>query len=194
MLGAADPLPFRPQRILIAGTSGAGKPTLARRIAELAGLPYTELDSLYHGPGWTPRPESVDEVTALAHGTAGVSEWQYAAVRDLLAARADLLVWLDLPFWRAVLPRVVRRTWQRRGGRELLWNGNAEAPFASILADRDHIVRWAIRTRRTTARLLADRADEPEFPVIVRLRTVAEVEAWLAGPFAEMFDTPTRRA
>ena len=42
-----------------------------------------------------PRPEFVAEVTAFAATDAWVTEWQYSAVRALLLARADLLVWLD---------------------------------------------------------------------------------------------------
>ena len=46
-----------PRRILVAGTSGSGKSTLAVQIAEVGGQPYVEIDALFHGPGWTPRPE-----------------------------------------------------------------------------------------------------------------------------------------
>jgi adenylate kinase family enzyme len=49
LLGAGDPLPSRPQRVLVAGTNGAGKTTLAGAVAEALGHPYVELDSLHHG-------------------------------------------------------------------------------------------------------------------------------------------------
>jgi len=60
-----DPLPRRSQRILIAGVSGTGKTTLARRIAPIARAPHTEIDGLYHGPDWVPRAEFLDDVRAL---------------------------------------------------------------------------------------------------------------------------------
>lgn len=97
MLGPGDALPSRPQRVLVAGTSGAGKTTVARAVAEALGCPHVELDALHHGPGWTPRAEFEDDVRRFAASDAWASEWQYAAVRELLLARADLLVWLDLP-------------------------------------------------------------------------------------------------
>ena len=96
LLGAADPLPRRPERVLVAGTSGAGKTTLARAVAEVLRCPYVELDSLHHGPGWTERPEFEADVNRVVVGASWVSEWQYTAVRQLLLARADLLVRLDL--------------------------------------------------------------------------------------------------
>ena len=181
VLGAGDPLPRRPQRVLVAGTSGAGKTTLARAAAGLLGCPHVELDSLHHGPGWTKRPEFEDDVGRVVAGASWVSEWQYSAVRETLLARADLLVWLDLPR-RVVMSRVVRRTVRRRIRREVLWNGNTEPSLRTFLTDRDHIVRWAWRTHAATAaRVGAAGATRPEL-VVVRLRTPAQVAAWVEGP------------
>jgi adenylate kinase family enzyme len=179
LLGGGDPLPSRPQRLLVAGTSGAGKTTLARAVAEVLGHPHVELDSLHHGPGWTKRSQFEDDVRRLAAGDTWVSEWQYAAVRELLLARADCLVWLDLSR-RVVMTRVIRRTLSRRIHRTVLWNGNVEPPFRTFLTDRDHIVRWAWRTHaHTEERVLAALAARPDLTV-VRLRSAAEVTGWLA--------------
>ena len=70
-----DPLPVLPRRILVTGTSGAGKTTLARALSVRLGVPHTDIDGLYHGPGWVPRPEFVAEATALAAGAEWVTEW-----------------------------------------------------------------------------------------------------------------------
>ncbi|MEK8226669.1 hypothetical protein NKG05_12095 [Oerskovia sp. M15] len=43
-----------PRRILVAGISGSGKTTLCRRIAARLEIAHTEIDALFHGPGWTP--------------------------------------------------------------------------------------------------------------------------------------------
>ncbi|MFL6095002.1 MAG: AAA family ATPase, partial [Blastococcus sp.] len=50
-------LPAGVQRVLVAGSSGWGKTTMAAALAGVLGLPFTEIDALQHGPGWTPRPE-----------------------------------------------------------------------------------------------------------------------------------------
>ena len=181
LLGAADPLPRRPDRVLVAGTSGAGKTTLARAVAALLDSPCVELDALHHGPGWTERPEFEDDVRRMVAGDRWVTEWQYSAMRDALLARADLLVWLDLPR-RVVMARVVRRTLRRRIRREVLWNGNVEPPLRTFLTDRDHIVRWAWRTHaRTRDRVTAAAANRPDL-VVVRLTSRAQVSAWGDGP------------
>lgn len=181
LLGPTDPLPYRPRRLLVAGTSGSGKTTLARRIAAALDVPRTELDALHHGPGWTPRPEFADDVARMVAQPTWVTEWQYTAVRELLLDRADCLVWLDLRRV-LVLRRVVRRTVRRRVRREVLWNGNLEPPLHTFLTHRDHIVRWTWRTHvRTAERVAEARGRRPDLPV-VRLTGAAAVDAWVDGP------------
>ena len=176
-----DPLPARPRRILVAGTSGAGKTTVAAALSARLGVPHTDIDGLHHGPGWVPRPEFEADVAALVAAEEWVTEWQYSRVRPLLLARADLLVWLDLSRAR-VMSQVVRRTLRRRVRRIELWNGNLEPPLRTILTDRDHIVRWAWRTHPTTAARVRTVVASKEAPVVVRLRTRREVRGWLDGP------------
>ena len=171
-------MPGRPQRVVVAGVSGSGKSTLAARIGELLDLPYTEMDALHHGPGWTPRASFADEVAALVAGDRWVTEWQYEQARPLLTARADLLVWLDLPT-PLVLSRVVRRTVRRRLRREVLWNGNQEGPLHAFFTDPDHIVRWSWRTRHLyDERVPAVAAERPDLPIVC-LRSRREADRWL---------------
>jgi adenylate kinase family enzyme len=185
MLSAGSPLPHRPRRIAVAGVSGSGKTTLAARIAAVTGAPHIEIDGLYHGADWVPRTEFLTDVTAFVQRDAWTTEWQYSPARPLLSARADLLVWLDVPFLRVTLPRVIHRTLRRRLRRERLWNGNVEPALHTFFSDPEHIVRWAISTRHTyLERVPPLEAQHPQL-VIVRLRTPREVEAWLAGPLRD---------
>lgn len=181
VLGSSDPLPAGCRRVLVAGASGSGKTTLARRIGQAWSLPHTEIDGLYHGPNWTPRSSFARDVGELVAGESWVTEWQYRQVRDMLASRAQLMVWLDLP--RATIMRqVTARTLRRRIRRQVLWNGNVEQGLWRILVDREHIIRWAWTSYPTTGTRVAQvRAAYPELP-IVRLTSRAEVDAWLAGP------------
>src|SRR5690349_8719035 len=125
------------RRVSVVGNSGSGKSTLARRVAERLGVPYVELDAIHHLPGWTPiDPDEfrakVDEITAA---DTWVVDGNYRAlvVEGPVWARADTVVWLDLP--RAVVMRqVIGRTLRRSITREELWNGNRE-PLGNF-------VRW----------------------------------------------------
>ncbi|HEX4190448.1 MAG TPA: AAA family ATPase [Marmoricola sp.] len=177
LLGPEDPLPGPLLRVLVSGSSGAGKSTLARLVAADLGLPYVELDGLYHGPGWTPRIEFLDDVSTLANGERWITEWQYTDARPILLPRCDLLVQLDTPRLTA-LRRVTRRTLSRRFRRTELWNGNREGPLWHIVHDREHIIRWSWSTHHRAAERIAQvLIERPELPV-VRLRP-REVAAWL---------------
>lgn len=100
------------QRILVIGSPGAGKSTLASRLAERLGLPLIHLDREYFGPGWTTptKPEWRAQVTALAARPAWIMEGNYASTFDIRVPRATAIVWLDLPrrqclgsaLWRVV--------------------------------------------------------------------------------------------
>jgi adenylate kinase family enzyme len=189
MLGATDPLPHRPNRVLVAGTSGSGKTALAARIAEALAMPHVEIDALFHGPGWRRRPSFLDDVQAFSAKPAWVTEWQYGSARAHLAERADLVIWLDLP--RAtVMRQVVRRTLKRRLRRERLWNGNVEPPLRTFFTDSEHIVRWAWTTHHESAArvsaLLRDRPDR----VVVRLRSHHEADGWMHGPLRHSLGPP----
>ncbi len=164
------------QRVLIAGSSGAGKSTLAAELARRLRLPYTELDSLFHGPGWVPRPEFLDDVRTVVAGDRWVSELQYEAARPLLLARADTLIWLDFPR-RTVMHRVLRRSLRRALLRELTFNGNTEG-FRNWL-DPGHPVRWAWSNQALArARVLAAIEQRPDLTVI-RLGSPGQVRRWL---------------
>lgn len=178
MLTSRDPLPFRPRRVLVAGTSGSGKTTLAGRIGAVLDLPHTEIDALFHGPGWTPRPEFMDDVHALVAGDRWVTEWQYTPARPLLVQHADLLVWNDLPY-RITFRRVVRRTLRRRLRHESLWNGNVEPPLRTFVTDPEHIVRWSLSTRHKLDERVPEALATNPHLVGVRLRSPGEVDAWL---------------
>jgi len=53
-------------RVVVVGTSCSGKTTLARRLARILATDHVELDSLYWGPEWTPRPDFIQNVLAIA--------------------------------------------------------------------------------------------------------------------------------
>jgi adenylate kinase family enzyme len=51
------------QRIVVVGTTGSGKTTMAGQLAGRLGYPHVEQDALNWGPDWTMRPN--EEFLAL---------------------------------------------------------------------------------------------------------------------------------
>ncbi|MEV0127769.1 shikimate kinase [Dactylosporangium sp. NPDC050688] len=133
------------RRVSVVGNSGSGKTTLGRAVAARLGVPFVELDAIYHQPGWT--PIGVEEfrrtVAELAGGDGWVIDGNYGAVRDLVWARADTVVWFDLPR-RTVVRQVLWRTVRRGVTRQELWNGNREHLTSLLRLDPQRsLLRWA---------------------------------------------------
>ena len=163
------------RRVSVVGTSGAGKSTFAFALAGVLGVPWVELDSVYHQADWTPLPVSEfrSRVLAVASGPCWVIDGSYSAVRDLVWARADTVVWLDLPR-RTVMRRLIWRTLRRVAGRVELWNGNRER-WRNVFTwdDQESVIAWAWKThgsrRERYAAALADPANR--HLRLVRLRS-----------------------
>jgi len=168
-------------RISVHGVSGSGKSTPGRALAERLGVPYVELDALHHGPGWT--EATADELRARVRPWVDQERWvidgnYQRKLGDLVVARADTIVWLDLPV-RVWFARLARRTFVRMLTREELWNGNREQ-FRFLFTERPNIFGWAWRSHRRNRRELEAWAAGHQNVRLVRLRSVRAVARWLA--------------
>ncbi|MFF7333901.1 AAA family ATPase [Streptomyces sp. NPDC090306] len=170
------------KRILVVGSTGAGKSTLATRLAERLGLPFHEMDALHFtGPGWTVDPGFAERVAGLAAAPGWIFDsLGYPEVRDLLWEHADTVVWLDHPR-RVVMFRVLRRSLARTLRRERVFGGNRETLGGWFSAE--HPVWWAWSQYAGRRAEIARRAADPRFaPLrVIRLRTPADAERWLRG-------------
>lgn len=169
-------------RISIVGASGSGKTTLGKRIAELRGIPFVELDSIHHGPNWThpPAEEFEAAVDAATQGTAWVVDGNYSAVRHIVWSRADTIVWLDYGMWLS-LRQVGRRTFTRFLRREELWNGNRESLWKHFLPWDESLFWWVLKTHRRRRRdYLAAMRDPRYAGKFVRVTRQGEAEGLLS--------------
>jgi adenylate kinase family enzyme len=173
------------RRVAVVGTSGAGKTALAVRVAGILGAPHLELDGVYHQSGWTPLAEAEfrERVGRFTAGERWVVDGNYSVVRDLVWGRADTVVWLDLSR-PVVMRRVVARTLRRMLLRVELWNGNRERLANLVRRDpEENIVLWAWTTHPKNRRRYLDAMEDPTWAHLrfVRLRSPAEVEAWVGS-------------
>jgi adenylate kinase family enzyme len=165
------------RRILIVGSSGTGKSTVARAIGARLGLPVIHLDNHYWRPGWVPSDDADFDarVAALAAADRRVIDGQYSRTWDLRVGRADMIVWLDLPrrvyFWR-----VLKRTLRGRGRvRPDLGEG---CPERLDLAFPHNVWDYP---RRSRGRMIVRLQQSPGARRVVILKSQRQIDAFVAG-------------
>jgi adenylate kinase family enzyme len=177
----ADPthLTTLPDRIIVSGTTGSGKTTLGGELAAIIGAPHVELDALHWEPNWTEAPTDVfrERVREATAGERWVVDGNYAAVRDIVWPRAELIVWLDYSIVR-IYARLLRRTTRRIVTREELWSGNRER-FRTGFMSKDSLFLWALQTHWKRRRGYPAQLAQPEHAhlLVFRARSPRETEA-----------------
>jgi len=150
-------------------------------------VPFVELDSIYHQPGWVPLPteEFRRRAAEAAAGDGWVIDGNYSKVRPLVWARADTVVWLDLPR-RTIMRQLIWRTLRRMTFRIELWNGNRER-WANLFTwvPEDSVISWAWHHYPVQRDRYNAAAANPAYAHLhfVRLRSRAEIRRFLAGTY-----------
>ena len=164
------------RRIVIVGCPGSGKSTLARALCARLGLPVIHLDALFWGPSWTPgaTKDFRAKVAEAVAGEAWVCDGGYSSTYDLRLPRADLVIWLDRPWWLCLWRVLVR--WLTHIGRT-----RADmAPDCPEKVDGEFVLyiwNWRRRNRPELQAALAQFA--PDVPLRV-LRSDRQTDRFLA--------------
>ena len=126
------------KRVIVIGSSGSGKSTLGERLAERMDVPFIELDALHWEANWTPADRDVfrERVQSAIEPESWVLAGNYIShQQDVSWSAADTVIWLDLPL-STVMPRIIRRCWQRHTTQESLWGTENTERFW------DHLKLW----------------------------------------------------
>ncbi|MGA8016271.1 MAG: AAA family ATPase [Candidatus Dormiibacterota bacterium] len=172
------------QRVSVIGSSGAGKSSVARALAARLGAVHIELDAIFHQAGWTGLPveEFQPRVARLLEARGWVVDGNYAAVLDLIWARADTVIWLDPPR-HVVMRRLILRTIGRLVFRRRLWNGNRERWTNLVSWDpTKSVIAWAWTQHVAQRQRYAAASADPAWSHLhfIRLPSSHDVRALLA--------------
>jgi adenylate kinase family enzyme len=105
---------FPYKRTIVFGSTGVGKTTMVKLIAEEFDLPVIDIDSLRREAGRSTSPEEtfVLLTTESVRGDTWIIDGSYTSVQDIVWPRAEAIVWLDFSFW-VFLSRLVKRSLHR---------------------------------------------------------------------------------
>ncbi len=170
-------------RVVVVGTSGAGKTSLARALASRMDVPHVEFDAYRHGPNWTETPDDIlrrNLVDALA-GDTWVADGNYSVARDVVWPRATAIVWLDYPF-PLVFWRLFWRTIGRFVKRVELWNGNREKLWWHFFT-KDSLFLWVFKTHWSRRGRLLAAFEQPEYRhiAVFRIRSPSAARSLLGS-------------
>lgn len=165
-------------KVMVIGSGGAGKTTVARELAALTGLPLVHLDQLFWRPGWVRTP--TDEWRRVVQNLVAADRWvidgNYGGTMDMRLAAADAVVFLDVPRLRC-LTRVVKRS--------LIYRGRTRDDMTAGCPERLtwEFVRWvwSYPTTRRPGILIKLKAFEAGGGRVLVLRSGGETREFLAS-------------
>ncbi len=166
------------KKVAVFGNTGGGKSTLARRLAELTGLPLYPLDLIQYKPGGgeVPREEYLRAHAELLNKDAWIIDgFGDAASAWQRFAAADTLIYIDLPllthYWW-VTKRLLKAPFARAEG----WPENSPMWESTI---NSYKVVWRCH-RRLTPRYRQVVADVATAKRVHHIKSPAEIAALLA--------------
>ncbi len=108
-------------KITIIGHAGSGKTWLAKRIMEKRRIPYLHLDWVWMGAGGhlpenrsyeakeRVRQEVKERANEFIQQDSWVSDgWYNFHVQEMIAEKADSIIYLNIPLWKRVLNHLIR--------------------------------------------------------------------------------------
>lgn len=166
------------RRILVIGSGGAGKSTVATKLGQLLDLEVLHLDKFYWRPGWVESPpeEWRATVTGLINRDSWIIDGNYGSTLELRVQRCDTIVFLDMPRLLCVWRIAKRNFLYRRGGRPDMAEGCHEKLDPEFVS---WVWNYPRRTRPQVIALIRTHWQEKR---IVWLRSTEEVKKFLSDP------------
>lgn len=147
------------KKINLVGTSGSGKSTTAKMIAEKLSYPYIEMDALFWKPNWqeSTNEEFFPKIESALDQPCWVLDGNYGRSTHIKWAQVDTVIWVDYSLPRT-LYQAVTRACSRLISQTEMWAGNKES-FSKLFSS-DSIIWWTIKTyrknRQKYLRLMSD--------------------------------------
>ena len=146
------------KRIMIIGSCGAGKSTLAIQLNEIIDIPIIHLDKEYWKPGWveSEKEEWYERQNKMVDKDSWIIDGNYGGSLDIRFSKADTVIFLDYNKF-ICLYRIFKR-WVQNSGRNRIDMGEGcnekrpELSFIKFVWDfpKSHVLKLWIKWGYTT--------------------------------------------
>lgn len=165
------------KKILIIGSSGAGKSTFSRRLSEITNIEILHLDKLYWKPNWT-EPSKEEWKATLEKAMRGemwIMDGNYSNTLDLRLPACDTVIFLDMPRTVCVY-RVLKRV--------ALSYGKTRLDMAENCAEHFDwkFIKWIWDFKNRSKPKMEKLLEQFKYEkTIIRLKSKREVKRFLAN-------------
>jgi len=167
------------RRINIIGTTGSGKSTLAEKIATKLSIPYVEMDALSWGKNWQSLSDELflKKLEDCLKKESWVLDGNYNRTTPIKWKNVEIVIWLDLPFWK-IFYQVVIRTIHRSWTKKELWPGtNNRETFRKSFFSKDSVIVWCLKMHARTKKRYEACSNDPQYAHIKFIRFKSHKEA-----------------
>jgi len=170
------------KRINVVGSTGSGKSTFSKKLAEKLGVPRIEMDAIFWEPNWTQPTEEVfyQKLEKAIEGPEWILDGNYSRTQKIKWKSEVLIIWIDYSFSRTLyqsLTRAFRRLWMKNE----LWPGTGNRESLQRIFSKDSIILWMLqhfwKVRKRYETLMTD----PNYSHLrfIRLRSPRECQKFL---------------
>lgn len=136
------------KKINVIGTTGSGKSTFSKKLANKIDCPYIQMDQLFWQPNWVESTDAefIPKVKDAVSGDYWVLDGNYSRTSDIKWGNSDTIIWLDYSYFRTLL-QLFMRTINRVMVKQELWlgTGNTES-FGKSFMSKKSIFIWFFKS------------------------------------------------
>jgi adenylate kinase family enzyme len=165
------------KKVIIIGSGGAGKSTLARKLGEVIGIKVHHLDALYWKPGWkmTGKDEWEEIVLKIIKEETWIIDGNFGGTMDIRAQAADTVIFLDYSTTRCLYGIIKRR---------IMYHGRTRPDMNEGCPEKLdwQFIKWVAEYKRKKAPAIIEKLEQYrlEGKEIYHFTTPLETEEFIA--------------